>query len=96
VVYPDGTPAPNPNPGPYMYDLGELVEQWLEKGEPVSRCVRCGWTALLGDWKTPNPPALVGAPTVTFDGWPELSEGFIESLFDRLGGGRCRYLLSVL
>jgi len=71
--------------------LGDLIEDWLSTGEPTITCSACQWTALLGDWPTRFPPALVGAPTITFHNWLPLRDQFVDDLFARTGGGRCRY-----
>jgi len=69
--------------------LGELIEQWMEHGEPVATCVSCGWASPLGDWPSHYPPALVGGPTITFYRWPEFDADFVARLVTQLGG-RCR------
>jgi hypothetical protein len=74
--------------------FGALIDEWLESGEPEVKCPKCGWSARLGDWPTGFPPGLVGAPTVVFEGWLQLREDFIADVFDRMGGGRCRYFVA--
>jgi hypothetical protein len=70
--------------------FGDLIADWTAHGEPCVRCVSCGGTALLGDWLSEYPPAVVGAPGITFYRWPELRPGFVADLTIRLGGQRTR------
>jgi hypothetical protein len=69
--------------------LGELIEEWMEDGEPDTTCVSCGWAARLGDWSSQRPPALVGGPAITFFRWPEFDPAFVARLVTQVGG-RCR------
>lgn len=71
-------------------DLGALVDEWLASGEPRVQCAACGSAALLGDWPSEYPPALVGGPTVTFYRWPHLRGDFVAALAAQLGGERYR------
>lgn len=74
-----------------MQVVSDLLDAWLETGtEPPATCVRCGWTALLGDWPTQAPLGLVGAPAISFHGWPPLKPEFRDEIIQRLYGTRCR------
>jgi hypothetical protein len=58
---------------------------WLERVEPVFTCAGCGWSAPAGDW--PGLFAMVaGAPAVTFNNWPPLRAGFMQTIRELLGG----------
>ena len=73
-------------PGPEDYTNAEWLERWVDEGdEPVFTCAVCGRTALAGDW-VGEFSLVVGAPGVTFNNWPELSEEFMKELKLRLGG----------
>ena len=71
--------------------FGELIEAWLDDGEPTPDCPACGWSALLGDWPSDWPSAYVGAPAITFNNWFRLRPEFSDELYHLLGG-RCRTL----
>jgi DNA-directed RNA polymerase subunit RPC12/RpoP len=76
--------------------FGDLIVEWEARGEPTVRCNRCGAAALLGDWVSEHPPAVVGGPAVTFYRWPPLRTEFIAELIAKLGGDRCRAFTSHL
>lgn len=74
-----------------LLESWDLIDAWEAGMEPVVTCQRCGWSALLGDWPAEFPPALVGAPALTFNGWPGLRRAFVDEIVERMGGGRCRF-----
>ena len=72
------------------HDFGDLVDQWLDEGEPSVTCSVCSAIAPLGEWRgEPWSYGYVGAPAVTFNNWFRLSDTFVHELSARLGG-RCR------
>lgn len=67
-------------------DMGEFVEMiqpWLDDGEPTVTCAECGHADLLGNWPAPWGIA-VGTPAVTFNNWPRLTDEFLAELRSRL------------
>lgn len=75
---------------PLSADLGQLVEQWLERTEPDAQCASCGWHAPLGDWPSEYPPAVVGGPAISLYRWPTFNDEFVAEVAAKLGGGRYR------